>query len=57
VRVEDKTDMLEEYNKFDDIPPFKVKTDPSIILINEDCPWLHHNQKKGKHKKKTQKTR
>jgi hypothetical protein len=57
VGVEDKTDMSEDYNKFDDIPPFKVKTDPSIILNNEDCPWLRRNQKKGKRKKKTQKTR
>ena len=57
VGVEDKTDMSEDYNKFDDIPPFKVKTDPSIILNNEDCPWLRRNQKKGKHTKKIQKTR
>jgi len=56
VGVEDKTDMSEDYNKFDDIPPFKVKTDPSIILNNEDCPWLRCNQKKWKHTKKTQKT-
>jgi hypothetical protein len=39
VGVEDKTDMSEDYNKFDDIP-FKVKTDPNIILNNEDCPWF-----------------
>jgi hypothetical protein len=57
VGVEDKTDMSEDYNKFDDIPPFKVKTDPTIVLNNEDCPWLRRNQKKGKHTKKIQKTR
>ena len=57
VGVEEKTDMSEDYNKFDEIPPFKVKTDPSIVLNNEDCPWLRRNQKKGKHTKKTQKTR
>jgi hypothetical protein len=56
VGVEDKTDMSEDYNKFDDIPPFKVKIDPSIILNNEDCPWLRRSQKKGKRTKKTQKT-
>ena len=55
--VEDKTDMSEDYNKFDYIAPFKVKTDPSIVLNNEDCPWLRRNQKKGKHTKRTQKTR
>ena len=37
--VEDKTDMSEDYNKFDEIPPFKVKIDPSIVLYDEDCPW------------------
>ena len=57
VGVEDKTELSEDYNKFYDIPPFKVKTDPSIMLNNEDCPWLRRNQKKGKHTKKTQKTR
>ena len=40
VGVEDKTDMSEDYNKFNEIPPFKVKTDPSILLNNEDSPWL-----------------
>ncbi len=40
VGVEDKTDMLEDYNKFDEIPPFKVKTDPTILLNGADTPWL-----------------
>ena len=40
VGVEDKTDMSADYNKFDEIPPFTVKTDPSIPLNNEDAPWL-----------------
>ena len=52
VGVEDKTDMSEDYNKFDEIPPFTVKTDPSIVLNDEDCPWLRRNQKKGTHTKK-----
>ena len=52
VGVEDKTDMSEDYNKFDEIPPFKVKTDPSIVLNDEDCPWLRRNQKKGTHTEK-----
>ena len=52
VGVEDKTDMSEDYNKFAEIPPFKVKTDPSTVLNDEDCPWLRRNQKKGTHKKK-----
>jgi len=40
VGVEDKTDMSEDYNKFDEIPPFKVKTDPTILLNGADAPWL-----------------
>jgi hypothetical protein len=40
VGVEDKTDMSEDYNKFDEIPPFKVNIDPSIMLNVEDAPWL-----------------
>ena len=40
VGVEDKTDMSEDYNDFVEIPPFAVKTDPSIVLNNEDAPWL-----------------
>ena len=40
VGVEDKTDMSEDYDKFHEIPPFTVKTDPTIPLSNEDAPWL-----------------
>ena len=40
VGVEDKTDMSEDYNKFVEISPFKVNIDPSILLNNEDAPWL-----------------
>jgi hypothetical protein len=51
VRVEDKTDMSEDYEKFHEIPPFIVKTDPSILLNDEDYPWLRCN-KQGTHTKK-----
>ena len=51
VGVEDKTDMSEDYDKFHEIPPFKVNTDPSIKLNEEDCPWLRSNPKKGAHTK------
>ncbi|KAK1627238.1 hypothetical protein QYE76_001553 [Lolium multiflorum] len=40
VGVEDKTDMSEDYNMFGEIPPFKVNTDPSIKLNDEDAPWI-----------------
>ena len=33
--VDDKTDKSEDYEKFDEIPPFKVKADPSILLNDE----------------------
>ena len=40
VGVEDKTDMSEDYNKFDEIPPFRVNIGLSIKLNDEDAPWL-----------------
>ena len=40
VGVEDKTNMSTDYNMFDEIPPFTVKIDPSILLNNEDATWL-----------------
>ena len=43
--------MSEDYNKFDEIPPFTVNTDPSIMLNDEDYPWLRRSQKKGTHEK------
>jgi hypothetical protein len=36
--VEDKTDMSEDYNKLDEIPPFRVNIDLSITLNGEDTP-------------------
>ena len=47
--VDDKTDMSEDYEKFDEIAPFTVNIDPSISLNDEDFPWLRH---KGTHAKK-----
>ena len=38
VGVDDKTDMSEDYNKFYEFPPFRVKTDPCILLNEEDSP-------------------
>ena len=40
VRIEDKLDMLGDYERDDRIPPFIVNKDPSILLNNEDTPWL-----------------
>ena len=44
VGVEDKTDMSEDYDKFHEIPPFQVNTDPTTLLNHEDAPWLRRNQ-------------
>ena len=46
IGVEDKTDVLEDYNNFVDIPPFAVYANPWILLANEDAPYLcrDHNQ-------------
>ena len=49
VGVDDKTDMSEDYEKFDEIAPFTVNIDPNIQLNDEDCPWL---RRKGTHAKK-----
>jgi hypothetical protein len=45
VGVDDKTDMSVDYNKFHEIPSFKVKTDPSILVNDEDSPWLRPRRK------------
>jgi hypothetical protein len=36
VGVEDKTYMLQDYNQFGEIPPFRVNTDTSLKLNDED---------------------
>jgi hypothetical protein len=45
VGVDDKTDRSVDYNKFHEILPFKVKTDPNILLNDEDSPWLRPRRK------------
>ena len=45
VGVDDKTDMSVDYNKFHEIPPFTVKTEPSILLNDKDSPWLRRRRK------------
>jgi hypothetical protein len=47
VGVEDKTDMSQDYNQFGEILPFRVNTDTSLKLKDEDSPWLRHNRKQG----------
>ena len=43
VGIEEKSDILEDYEKDDRIPPFTVNKDPSIQLNDEDTPWLRRN--------------
>ena len=38
--ISQKVINLEDYDKFHEIPPFVVKEDPSILLNDEDTPWL-----------------
>jgi hypothetical protein len=45
--IEDKSDILEDYEKNDGIPPFIVNSDSSILLNNEDTPWLLRDITKG----------
>jgi hypothetical protein len=44
--------MLKDYKKNDEIPPFTAKSDPSILLNNEDTPWLRRDHNQGTHVKK-----
>ena len=50
--LEDKTDISDDYEKFHEIPPFKVKADPSTLLNDEDYPWLRRNKQRTQAKKK-----
>jgi hypothetical protein len=46
MRIEDRSNMSEDYEKNGGILPFIVNSDPSILLGDEDTPWLRcdHNQ-------------
>jgi hypothetical protein len=52
VRIEDRSDMSGDYERDDRIPPFKVNKDPSILLNNEDTPWLRDDHNQGSYVKK-----
>jgi hypothetical protein len=52
VGVENKTDMSQDYNQFGEISSFRVNTDTSLKLNDEDAPWLRHNRKQGTQAKK-----
>ena len=52
VGIEDKSDMSGDYERDDRIPPFIVNKDPSILLNNEDTPWLRQDNNQGSYVKK-----
>ena len=52
VGIEDKSDISEDYEKDDRIPPFTVNKDPSIQLNDEDTPWLRRDHNQGIYVKK-----
>ena len=46
VGVDDVTDE-EEYNMVEDMTPFAVKVDTSIILAQEEAPYARHDHNEG----------
>jgi len=47
VGIKDKSDMSEDYEKDERIPPFYVAKDPSILLAAEDTPWVRNDHNQG----------
>ena len=50
--IKDRSDMLEDYEKNDRFPPFTVNNNPSVLLNDEDTPWLRRDQNQGTYVKK-----
>jgi len=46
VGVDDVTDE-EEYNKVEDMTPFAVEVDTSILLAQEEAPYTRHDHNEG----------
>ena len=47
IGVEDILDKSEDFDQFDDHPPFSVDVDPSILLSKEDAPYLCRDHDQG----------
>ena len=47
IGVEDISDKSEDFDQFDDRPPFSVDVDPSILLSKEDAPYLRRDHDLG----------
>ena len=52
VGVDDVTDE-EEYNKVEDMTPFAVEVDTSILLAQEEAPYARHDHNEGMIVKRT----
>src|ERR1041384_1753501 len=46
VGLEGKIDKSGDYEKFHEIPPFKVKADPITMLSDEEYQWLRCNKQR-----------
>ena len=47
IGVEDISDKSEDFDQFDDRPPFSVDVDPSILLSKKDTPYLRRDHNQG----------
>ena len=47
IGVEDILDKSEDFDQFDDRPPFSVDVDPSILLSKEDASYLRRDHDQG----------
>ena len=52
IEVEDISDKSEDFDQFDDRPPFSVDVDTSIMLSKEDAPYLRRDHDQGTFVKK-----
>jgi len=52
IGVEDISDKLEDFDQFDDCPPFSVDVDPSNLLAKENSPYLRRDHDQGTFVKK-----
>ena len=52
IGVEDISDKSEDFEQFDDRPPFSVDVDPSILLAKEDAFYLCRDHDQGTFVKK-----
>jgi hypothetical protein len=47
IGAEDISDKSEDFDQFDDLPPFSVNVDSNILLSKENTPYLHRDHNQG----------